>query len=179
MKLGGWWRLWIVLTITSLLTITGFAFYSWPDVSDVSHGPWLNYRMSADSRNLLTQSPKSLEELKNDLREAVAERNELRAESLTTAIEELEQNSWKLEARRIVEMPNGHRFELPGYISEKQVERFKADYSEVLMQEVAERKERIFSVGLLASIIPPLLILSIGLAFIWIRRGFRESRNLS
>lgn len=56
MKLGGWWRLWIVLTAIYGAVVVAFFISEWPSPAKVPHGPWLTYRMSAESQRLL-QAP--------------------------------------------------------------------------------------------------------------------------
>lgn len=57
MKLGGWWRIWIVLTILYSGAVLAVYVAIWPEMTDVRFGPWTRYQLSQESQALLAATP--------------------------------------------------------------------------------------------------------------------------
>ena len=70
MKLGGWWRLWIVVSALYGAAIIAVFASDWPSAERLPHGPWLTYRMSVESQKLLESPSPSLADLEASLVQA-------------------------------------------------------------------------------------------------------------
>ena len=75
----------------------------------------------------------------------------------------------------ILEMPNGHTFEVPGNTTPEQSQEVAKDYFRVLNSIVIERRLSLVLNALFAWAIPCIAILALSSAGRWIYRGFRRS----
>lgn len=175
MRLSGWWRLWIVLTAIYGAVVT-IAFVSmWPSVTNIPHGPWLEYRMSTESRQLLQRRSPLLADLMEALRQADKVGDVERATVLAQEIRAAREKPWTLDPI-VVKVPNGHSFNLPADSTEEEVAAFTRDYMRIINAEAANRHiKTVKALGLLL-IGPPGLLLILGLLVVWKWRGFQRDR---
>ena len=171
MRLGGWWRLWIVLSVAHVALVALFFANSWPAPERVAHGPWMEYRLSPSSAALLAKHAPSMESLEMDLIDADRIGDSARAHQLARQIIVARQNPSSL-APVTYRARNGHSFEFPPGTTDKETAEFAADYDRVLHAEVAEAVVKAKRELLAAAFIPPLFLLLFGLSVSWVRRGF-------
>lgn len=53
MRLGGWWRLWILLSAIWLVAIGAFGYVAWPSEGQAAHHPAFIYKLDLMQRELL------------------------------------------------------------------------------------------------------------------------------
>lgn len=175
MALGGWWRLWIVLSIINATVITGICFYSWPTVENTEHGAWHVYRLSLESQDLIRTPHLTMADLEQELRTAHSAGEVDRARKAALKIREVREQPWLLNPR-IVTGPNGHIFKLPAHATDEQVAFLSYEYASIIQEGVTRERGEIVRFGLVFSLAPPLLLLVIGLSVAWVRRGFKQTR---
>lgn len=175
MKLGGWWRLWIALSgfYVAILAIVSAA--NWPSIRDITHGPWLTYRLTASSQDLLRQ-PISIAGLEAALVAAHRAGNTDEARRYAHQILEARSNSWQHDPIVVIG-PNGHSFDLPASASRKAIADFEQDYQRVLRQEVEGRRTKILREFFIVGAVPPFFLLLVGTTCGWVLRGFRRRTN--
>ena len=77
----------------------------------------------------------------------------------------------------ILEMPNGHRFEVLGNTTSDQSQEVAKDYVRVLNSLANDRRMSAMRTSFLAWVVPCLMVLVLGWAVGWIYRGFRRGSN--
>jgi hypothetical protein len=145
-RLGGWWRLWIVTTTVYAAAVAAFVGYSFPRVEGLLFEEGHIKLLSTRSREILA--------------------------GRTQPASTLADPEWK-RAPFIFEMPNGHRFEVPGNTPIEQAEELARDYMAVLLSLTKQRRNEALGSALLIWIVPSLLLLAAGWGIGWVYRGFR------
>lgn len=173
MRLGGWWRLWIVLSASYVTLVVLFFSSFWPSRETVSDGPWVDGRLQEESRALLGRPVHTLHSLQLALDHANEVGDADRAAALARKIDAARQDPAVI-APVVYTAANGRRFEFPAGTSPQAVAAFSADHEQVVDAQVAADFATTLRQFLLALVIPPALLLLAGLAFSWVRRGFRH-----
>jgi hypothetical protein len=57
-NLGGWWRLWIAMSLVYGIAIGAIAFTSWPNLSSIAHHPSFDYRLPPPAAAVLNRPVK-------------------------------------------------------------------------------------------------------------------------
>jgi len=146
-RLGGWWRLWVVATVIYGAIIALYAWNTFPRVENVAYEQ--KHLKSLSDRTLLIFAGRVQPQSPADTPE------------------------WA-RAPIILEMPNGHTFEVPGNTTPEQAQEVAKDYVAVLNSIANERRFSAVVNAFLAWVIPCLVILALGGAVHWIYRGFRR-----
>ncbi len=174
--LGGWWRLWIVLTLIYGGAVTAFTWMSWPDVSRISHDPAFLKQLSADAV-LILERPKTLPELERALVEADRAKNTEFARNLAQQIIRLREAPKWQQAPKVLEMPNGHEFQVAGDTPDDLATLVAKEYVRVLQSVASERRFTAIGTALLVWFLPSAFVCALGLAVAWVVRGFRGARR--
>jgi hypothetical protein len=175
-QLGGWWRLWIVLTLIYGCAVAGFTWISWPEVSRVPHDPAFLKQMSSDAV-LILERPKTLSELESALVEADRAKNTEFARELAQKIVRLrEAPKWQQDPI-VLEMPNGHEFQVAGDTPSDLSKVVAREYVRVLQSVASERKLKSLGTAVLVWLVPSVVVCALGLAVAWVIRGFRGARR--
>jgi hypothetical protein len=58
MHLGGWWRLWIAVSVLYAIAVYWGAYVSWPLPEKISHHPAFDYQFSPGARSVLDRPNK-------------------------------------------------------------------------------------------------------------------------
>jgi hypothetical protein len=176
MKLGGWWRLWIVSSgIYAAILAVAFASH-WPKASEVPHGPWLLYRMSQSSQRLLQRPSPTMQDLEQGLAEADRSGNVIQARELAKQITVGREQPWRLYPIAIPG-PNGHYLSIPADSTKEEAADIAGDYKRVVEDEAFRQKVKRAELFLLALICPPTLLLALVFSALWVRRGFQNNRT--
>ena len=163
MRLNGWQRLWVVVSLAWGCVIAAACYVTRPTEEFAPHRPAFEYQLAPESRALLLSSdaPYSAVEGTN---------NQARGKYSSTLL--------GYEPAVEVEMPNGHVMRFRADSSQEDQERVAREYSEIAMAALApERIEHIQLFALLA-VLPSLVLLVLGLGIAWVRSGFRESKHV-
>jgi hypothetical protein len=144
-RLSGWWRLWIVASVIYGAMIVVFTWHSYPHVESISY----------EASHLKRLSDRTLLILGGRVQPSIAADTPMWA-----------------RAPIILEMPNGHRFEVIGNTTPEQSKEVAKDYVDVLNSIANERRISALKDAFLAWTVPCLLILALGWAVGWIQRGF-------
>ena len=128
-----------------------------PTSALVEHGPWLEYRLSPKSRELLEGKGTSAGIVN------------------PTAIERPTE-PWSSDPI-VVTGANGHTFDLPARTTKEQAAAFTEDYNAVLADEASAQRRANLKSQAFALLGPPLFLLLLGLAISWVRRGFRGNEG--
>ncbi|MGF6813172.1 hypothetical protein OKW30_008389 [Paraburkholderia sp. Clong3] len=147
-RIGGWWRLWLALTVVYGVAIGSVTYVLFDSLLDVAGVPFESeqlQRLPADEVALIA--------------------SEASAPASASA-------PWWESAPLVLEMPNGHRFEVPGGTTKAQAAAIGKAYVHVLRVSAW----RHLAVRLLAIwLLPCLAALAIGFAVRWIYRGFKQT----
>lgn len=175
-QLGGWWRLWIVLTLIYGCAVAAFTWISWPEVSRIPHDPAFLKQMSSDAV-LILERPKNLSELERALVEADRAKNTEFARKLAQQIVRLRESPKWQQDPMVLEMPNGHEFQVAGDTPKDLAGVVGKEYVRVLQSVASEKKLRSLGAAVLAWLVPSAFVCALGLAVAWIIRGFRGARR--
>lgn len=172
--IGGWWRLWIVLSVLYASVAVVVEARYWPSIARTPHDPSLEYELSDESRRLLRARSPSLNDLFDSLRRADRAGDVELARSVARRIRRAQVEPWTLDPV-VIRAANGYIFHLPATSTKSEVAAFSADYHRALAADVADRSRDSLIRLMLVAIAPPLGVLLLALAFAWIRQGFRGS----
>ena len=146
-RLGGWWRLWIVASVVYGAIIAVFTWNSYPRVGSISY----------EASHLKLLSDRTLLILGGRVQPPIP----------------ADTPKWA-HGPIILEMPNGHKFEVLGNTTPEQSKEVAKDYVGVLNSIANEQRISALQYAFLAWAVPCLLVLALGWAVIWIYRGFRR-----
>lgn len=147
-RLGGWWRLWIVASVIYGAIVVVFTWNTFPRMENISY----------EKDHLKSLSDRTLQILGGHVQP--------QAPSDTP--------QWA-RSPIILEMPNGHTFEVLGNTTPEQTQEVAKDYVRVLNSITSERRLSALFYAFLAWVFPCLVILAVGAAMHWIYQGFRRS----
>ena len=146
-RLGGWWRLWIAVTAIYGAVVGAFTWQTLPRVENTPY----------DANHLRRMSDRSLEILAGQTRSPQIQDNP----------------KWK-DAPIILEMPNGHSFEVHGNTPNEQFQDIAKDYVKVLGSVVDEKRTVTIQHAFLLWLIPCLIVLTLGWGVGCVCRGFKQ-----
>ena len=149
-RLGGWWRLWIVVSVIYGVIVVVFTWDNYPHVE----------RISYDETHLKRLSDQTLLILSGRVQPPIP----------------ADTPKWA-RAPIILEMPNGHTFEVLGNTTPEQSKEVAKDYVGVLNSIANERRVSALQYAFFAWAIPCLLVLAFGHAVSWIYRGFKRGEK--
>lgn len=147
-RLGGWWRLWIVASVIYGAIIAVITWNSFPSVESISY----------ETSHLKRLSDRTLQILGGRVQPPIP----------------ADTPNWARDPPIILEMPNGHTFEVLGNTTPEQSKEVAKDYVGVLNSIANERRVSALQYAFLAWMVPCLLVLALGWAVSWIYRGFRR-----
>lgn len=150
-RLGGWWRLWIVASATYGASVAVFTWSTFPAGVET-----ISYQES----HLKLLSDRALLILGGRVQPSIP----------------ADSPKWA-RAPIVLEMPNGHRFEVVGNTTSGQTKEFAKDYLRLLNSILAQRRLSAVQTAFLAWVIPCLLALVLAWAAAWIYRGFKQGSN--
>ena len=154
MRLSGWLRLWIVVSVLYLVLMIVFVGFTLPQASSVLHSSSFYNQMSPELRGKLLGAK-------------------------VVATDSTERDSLLDEARKrglIVEvkMPNGHVLVFASDVPQNEQERTAKTYWTIVEKAADEERRKYFGIAFLWWIIPVLGVYVIGWAVGWVYRGFRH-----
>lgn len=171
--IGGWWRLWIVLTIVHGCAVLVYAWRTWPALSTVPPSSALLREMSPEARDVLLLTSPTPSELETLLDQAESVGASGTAERLRSQIHDLTTGSWRT-APILITAPNEQRWEVPYYVTQDQITLVIDDYSRVLRSHIAPARTAATRRAMFIFILPCALLLALGAAGTWVIRGFRR-----
>lgn len=179
MKLGGWWRIWVVLSlfysvaVLGLYTVLVVGHSFWPTIDDVRYQPRHAYLLTQQSRDLLDAAPPSVEVLQKELRAAQRMGQQEKASRLA---DQILLTQAKIESTRAIQLtaPNGQIFRVPASATPEQVAHLQRDLSTILNKDLSSRRSTILWLAAVTLFAPPVFLLLLGLAVGWVRRGFKS-----
>ena len=172
MRIGGWWRLSIATSGLYAVVVIVITAFSWPDVANISHHPSFTYRMSEPTQAVLNKAgPKTLSELEQALVAADKQGEVSEAKRLASEILARRKQPWSGDPI-VLEMPNGHRFEVAGNTEKHDSELVAQEYVRVLRSELDGRRREILVNAILAWLVPVLAACLLGMVSRWVYAGF-------
>jgi hypothetical protein len=145
MRLGGWHRLWLLLSAIYLLLLVAFFFFTHPSTERTPH-------RDEFYAELPPESYKKIET--DDIFDRVAEQ---RGEPT------------------VVEMPNGHRLNFIAKATKTEMEKVAREYDDIVKSNTQhERTRRFLQTLLFFGIGPCIVIYVLGWAFRWVYVGFKH-----
>jgi hypothetical protein len=172
--LGGWSRLWIIVTAVYGCIVAIVASESWPRIEKIDHRAHFIEGMSPEAQSVLRTSAK-LSQTQDALNAAIDARNLDNARELSLRVARMRiEAGWKGQPISLY-MPNGHRFTVPGDTTEQQSQLLRSEYVRVLADRVQERRVTLIGGAVLWWLVPAVLLAGLGAAVGWIIRGFRAS----
>lgn len=149
MKLSGWLRLWIVLSVGYLAIVGVVVWLDWPRPENTMHSDAVYERLSADAKhNILNARPTD------------SNRKALLDEAIRRGIVEE------------VEMANGYMLVLPKDLSKGSRESATRDYWSAVETEATDRRHSVLVAAFYWWAGPTLLLLVVAYSVGWIYRGF-------
>lgn len=171
--LGGWWRLWIVISVIYGGLVAAYTWMVWPEVSRIQHDAKFIKQMSPAALTVI-EAPKTIAELEQALIEADRSRATEQARTLARRIRGLREGREWETAPIVLEMPNGYEFKVAGDTKDDQANLVGKEYVRVLQSVVSQQRIAAVGTALLAWFIPSLLLCGLGLAVAWVIRGFKR-----
>jgi hypothetical protein len=156
-RLNGWQRLWILVSVLYLIFVGFFTYVFWPTVETTWHRKEFIERMPADVRQHVSAAFSSQYEADREEREVKAKYPKV---------------EW--DGRPQI-LPNGAVLIVKG----DDFQRFNAMmvYSEIISAEVKAQRRVTVGYAALAWLVPCLLLYAFGWVIGWVYRGFRSSRS--
>lgn len=158
-RLGGWWRLWIVVSATYGTIVAVFTWNSFPRVESISYEA-SHLKLLSDG-TLLILAGRAQAQIPPPPPGFVVDQSSI------------PKPDWA-SAPIILEMSNGHEFKVPGNTTAEQSGEVAKDYARVLNLIAKQRRNSVLQHAFLAWAIPCFLVLALGWAVSWIHRGFRR-----
>jgi|SRR6266542_3854931 len=147
-RLGGWWRLWIVGSALYGVIVATLTWDTFPQVETIPYDESQLKLLSNETRAILRGL---------DQPSATAKEFGFAADL------------------KVLEMPNGHRFEVVSTTTQEQADQVARDYVRALQSIANEQRLSSLGHGLALWVIPCLIILALGFAARWVYRGFKRS----
>lgn len=168
MRIGGWWRLWIVLSgiYTSLVMIIAFSVASWPTVESISHHPSFNYRMSEQAQAVINKRWDA-KQLKADVESMLAD-NIPKEE-----IDEYVGSHFPIT----LQMANGHTYEVARDDKSQDFNVVAQEYTHVLRSEMQTRRKDVIVTVFGIWIVPIAVACLLGLMTRWVWSGFVSAKR--
>ena len=177
MRLGGWWRLWIALSALYAIVLSVIAVISWTEVDAISHHPSFTYRMSQSAQAVVGRATsKTMQELEQGLLAADKRGDVSEAKKLANEILTRRKEPWSA-APLVLEMPNGHKFEVAGNTSPADVDLVGLEYVNVLKAELKDRHKKELLDTFLLWLVPVLAACLLGVTARWVYTGFVAGRK--
>lgn len=165
-RLGGWWRLWIVVTVLWFVLVVAFGIAVWP-----SRQPALT------AEDLKTLSPSSVALIYTpnpSLKTPTSLPDDLFPPAKKGASERGPWDRWA-SSPVLFTAPDGTEHTLIPAVTAEQIASFKADYMRVQAFKLrAERLEWAWKLTLVWAL-PCLIALALGLSAHWVFRGFKRA----
>ena len=194
MKLGGWHRLWIFLSVIYLLVVIIFAIYEFPPkAEDTPHKHEFFQKLSIESREMISdkniydysdfsnewdwadiyEHVKSISDLEKQVQRLI----DLKVPEKQIS-EFIQEQTVSEQVKEIVLlsriMPNGRRITFKKGISDEQMNTVAKEYMDILSQEASEPRASFMLNVFLIWIIPCLSLYAIGWSIRWFFRGFKS-----
>ena len=163
MKLGGWWRLWIVLAVIYGCAVAVYTINILPSIETIQHQPKFVKMMSVDAQRLVSLGTEA----------------DLNKDKWAKALAEVGGGVLLEHGKqlRTLVLPNGYAFNLEANLPEEQRSLVASEYRRVLETILFERRIASVQRGLLLWLSPVILLLLLGLAVRWISHGFTRDRS--
>lgn len=161
LRLNGWQRLWILVSVLYLLLVGSLAYAFWPTLESTRHRAEFIERMPADVRKQINGAYASQWEADQEAKDV--------SRTLPPG--------FVLKGRegRLQVLPNGAVFRVVG--SEFEQFRVLAAYVDVVDAEVKAQRWATARTVALAGLVPCLALYALGWAIGWVYRGFRSNRT--
>lgn len=167
MKLGGWWRLWIALTVLYGLAIVGLMFATWPNASNTG-APWVfKYLGPAWDADVPT-----IDSLQVALSDANSNGQEGKAAQLRRWIADGKRSPLNLMVG--VNSCSPPTLQLPPTLSNDQILALRKAVQRACARAVTARQVRTVKQSTLLFLVPPVILLILCLFVVWVRQGFRD-----
>lgn len=144
-RLGGWWRLWVTLTVIWTIVVITYGWMNLPRAHQMPHNPQFLSKLSNQAASILFASDAQAEPARGAL-------------------------VWS-QTSMIVRMSNGTRLTFPATTTGERVALVRGEYSQLLDAEASERSG-LYMLGIAAVwLLPCVMLLVAGLATGLIYRG--------
>jgi hypothetical protein len=155
-KLGGWWRIWIAVSISYGIIVSAFLIYNYPRIENTIY-----HESQIDS--LPNGTLKLIGKGKYNPNTNYAGPRVIPASEVQGVIKTIP-----------IKMPNGAVFQLLSSATQEQIHTVTASYVQVLESLSKERRKSFLIKGLFSWIAPCIIILCLGCAVHWIYNGFKN-----
>ena len=137
-RLGGWWQLWMTLTVMWTLAVITYGWMNLPRAQQLSHNPQILSKLSKEASSILFGSDAQAEPAHGTL-------------------------VWS-QTPMIVRMPNGTRLQFPAPTTDERAAIVASEYRQLLDVEADEQKGP-YLLAMLAIWLAPYLLLVAALTF--------------
>ncbi|WP_129210700.1 hypothetical protein [Crenobacter cavernae] len=183
MKLGGWLRLWILMSVLYAIPIALLTWAEFPSVGRISHHGEFYDRLPKDSIEKLVGKGTSKiffdpDEIGTDVeilkgprlhfRNGVVEKGKGISQGFVDPDEIGDE----------VEMPNGHRLPFRSGVTEKDISAVANQYHDILKAEAFTERFKVIGYGFAAWLVPCIAAYILGWAIRWVYRGFRRDTSI-
>jgi hypothetical protein len=146
-KIGGWWRLWITVSILYGVVIIAFAIGSFPKIENIPFEE-SHLKLLKDSTLKIIVGEVSYKGLP--------------ADAVTV---------------KVIEMPNGAKLTVPINTTTTQMQQVAEDYMRILSILVKEQKQSAIIQCFSFWLVPCFSVLMLGFLSRWIYRGFKQNKD--
>lgn len=162
-KLGGWWRVWIAISVLYGGVVAAYSWHTFPTLKALGHENTYVSLMSREAQDILRVEPRR--------RPFKPSRPDLSEKSVLYKIErDLYDDR---DITRVV-MPNGHEFEIASHVSEPQRNEIAREYTKVLQSALPPKQAEALMWAFVCWLAPVLLLCGLGVSTRWIYRGFKQ-----
>jgi hypothetical protein len=157
MKLGGWWRLWIALSVIYGCLVAVYTFNTFPNLENTPHSDEYLSMMSTQAKQIISIKARPL---------PPPPKGESGLEPLFMG---------RGPDERFLSMPNGFTFTLAGHLTSEQRNIVAHEYTRVLYSVLPSAQLGAILTALLVWLGPVIAVCFLGLTTRWVIRGFWKS----
>ena len=154
MNIGGWQRLWILVTGIYLILVAVFVVMTFPNPEDIRHSQTLYNQLTPEYKGKILGKENS-EKYRS---EKAPYLEEAKRRDLITA----------------VEMPNGHLMLFSSELPEKEMEAVAKEYWKVVENTATKKRINYLGFAFLCWLVPVIALYGLGWSMGWVYRGFRK-----
>jgi hypothetical protein len=153
-KLGGWLRLWILLSVLYLILVGIVVVMSLPKAEDISHSQAFYNKLPPDMKKKLLGNENS-EQYRDDKSELLKEAS--RRKLITE-----------------VEMPNGHIMVFRSDLPREEMEAISREYWKTVESEATNKRIKYIGMAFVWWLIPVAGLYGLGWSVGWVYKGFKK-----
>lgn len=179
MKLNGWHRLWILLSVIYFILVTSYVILEYPKAENIPHQSDFYKKLSKKSAYMI--NPENYEDALALGGKDVSASPEMQP----VTIEKTGQKGYyspktgfiALDEMQPVKMPNKHTIYFKAKLSEEDMTIASEEYWRIVKQEATEKRLHLLFYAFLYWVVPCLGFYAFGWSISWVYRGFKQNKT--